>query len=124
MVVGSSATRRRPARPPDGHAPESSCFWANRGLKRDIPTRLAAMLLSQAHRDEQVCVDVVVSVDGDGDGDVAVGRSDHRHNRVSIPTIRSRRSSPRCFVVASTAFSTNNASSTAAHSIADPRAMA
>jgi len=45
------------------------------------------MLLSQAHRDEQVCVavDVVVSVDGDGDGDgdVAVGRSDHRHNRVS-----------------------------------------
>src|SRR6266850_1724204 len=69
------------------------------------------MLLSQAHRDEQVCVDVdvVVSVDGDGDGDVAVGRSDHRHNRVSIPTIRSRKSSPRCFVVASTAFSTNNA---------------
>ena len=54
------------------------------------------MLLSQAHRDEQVCVDVdvVVSVDGDGDGDgdVAVGGSDHRHNRVSIPTIRSRRS--------------------------------
>src|SRR6267142_6395317 len=80
------------------------------------------MLLSQAHRDEQVCVevDVVVSVDGDGDGDVAVGGSDHRHNRVSIPTIRSKRSSPRCFVVASTAFSTNNASSTAAHSIADP----
>jgi len=35
------------------------------------------MLLSQAHRDAQVCVDVdvVVSVDGDGDGDVAVGGS-------------------------------------------------
>jgi len=40
--VGSSSTQRRPALPPDGHAPESSCFWANRGLKRDIPTRLAA----------------------------------------------------------------------------------
>src|SRR6185436_5289067 len=61
--------------------------------------------------------DVVVIVDGDGDGDVAVGGSDHRHNRVSIPTMRSRSSSPCCFVVAFTTFSTNNASSTAAHSM-------
>src|SRR6266850_4110165 len=124
----STSNRRDPSFSTFVSRSEGAGWLMRPTIYRTFPrrVRLAPMLLSQAHRDEQVCVDVdvVVSVDGDGDGDVAVGGSDHRHNRVSIPTIRSRRSSPRCFVVASTAFSTNNASSTAAHSIADPRAMA
>src|ERR1700682_4475091 len=70
-----------------------------------------------------VVVIVVVSVDGDGDGDVAV-IDPHRHIFVSIATTRSSSSLPRCCVPASMTLSTDSASRTAAHSIAEPRAMA
>jgi hypothetical protein len=66
-----------------------------------------------------VCI-VVVVVDGDGDGDVV----DQRQTRVSIATIRSRRWLARRWCSVSRTRSTTRASRMAAHSIADPRAIA
>src|ERR1700730_1941009 len=70
-----------------------------------------------------VVVIVVVSVDGDGDGDVAV-IDRHRHIFVSIATTRSSSSTMRRCAPARMTFSTDSASSTAPHSIGEPRAMA
>ena len=71
-----------------------------------------------------VDVDVVVEGDGDGDGDVPSTTNDYRHNLVSIATtLPSSSIAWRCWSSGRLP-STRTASSTAAHSIAEPRAIA
>ena len=82
------------------------------------------------HVDVSVRVDVDVVIDGDGDGDVydksnnATDGPNHRHIFVNIATSRVSNSIPRSYATSSTTASARNVSSTAAHSIADPRAIA
>ena len=93
-------------------------FWGQRGSQ--WPS--CAVFVRAAGATVDVIVSVDVSVDGDGDGDVAVG--DHLQSLVSIATMRSSSSQPRLCVFSSTSLSTRSASRTAAHSMAEPRAIA
>ncbi len=77
----------------------------------------------------RVNVSVVVDVNVDGVGNVngplqVRSITPHKQSLVSIDTTRSSSSSPRCLVGTSMSLRTESASRTAAHSIADPRAMA
>jgi hypothetical protein len=73
--------------------------------------------LKRVHSDGDVIV--IVIVDGDGDGD---GRQ--RQSLVSIGTTRASNSIPRRLPPRSITSTTCNTSIIAAHSIADPRAIA
>jgi len=112
---------RQPKPPTSSTAPDlRASLSAMRPLVSLTPPPTHHTRDSRQPRDPAPRCDQSLGVVGDGDGDDPF----YRHNRVSIATTRPSNSSANRYRSSSTAPRTRTTSITAAHSIADPRAIA